>query len=94
MSRPYSDQDVFRAVADPTRRRVLQLLQRREQGVSELAAHFECSTPTLSVHLRVLRSVGLVTQRRVGRRRIYTLHSGLLEPVNRFTQSFQRSKTR
>jgi len=92
MSRPYADADVFRAVADPTRRRVLELLRNREQSQGELAAHFDCSLPTLSFHLRMLRSAGLVTQHRAGRRRLYALRKDVLTPIARFAESFSQDR--
>ncbi len=92
MSRPYADADVFRAVADATRRRILELLRKREQSQGELAAHFDCSLPTLSFHLRMLRSAGLVTQKRVGRRRVYELRPDVLKPIMRFAAPFDRER--
>lgn len=65
--------DVFRAIADPHRRRILDLLRERERTVSELHRHFAVSQPALSQHLRVLRQAGLVRQRPEGRHRVYRL---------------------
>jgi DNA-binding transcriptional ArsR family regulator len=76
-----SDQDVFRAIADPTRRRMLDLLRDSERSVSELAEPFHMSQPAISQHLRVLELAGLVRARRVGRTRLYRLEPEPLEEV-------------
>lgn len=76
-----ADQDVFRAIADPTRRRMLDLLLASERSVSELGASFDISQPAVSQHLRVLELAGLVRARRVGRTRLYRLEPGPLEEV-------------
>ena len=63
--------DVFRAIADPTRRAVLELLRGGDQSVSEVMEPFRISQPAVSQHLRVLRDAGLVRVRNVGRERLY-----------------------
>ena len=74
MPRPSATEDVFRAIADPTRRAVLDLLiARGEESVSALAAPFRMSLPAVSRHLRVLKEAGLVTERRSGKQRLYRL---------------------
>lgn len=82
MSRPINGHDVFRAVAHPTRRRILEHLRGGERGMGELAATFRLSLPCFSNHLRVLREAGLVTQRRAGLRRIYRLQPAKLRQIN------------
>jgi DNA-binding transcriptional ArsR family regulator len=59
------------AIADPTRRRVLELVRDRELAAGEIAGAFEISRPAVSRHLRVLREAGLVTERREGRLHLY-----------------------
>jgi DNA-binding transcriptional ArsR family regulator len=59
------------AIADPIRRRVLELVRDEELPAGELAAAFDVSRPAVSRHLRVLREAGLVSERRDGRRRLY-----------------------
>ena len=59
------------AIADPIRRRVLELVRDAEVPAGELAGHFEVSRPAVSRHLRVLREAGLVQERREGRLRLY-----------------------
>jgi DNA-binding transcriptional ArsR family regulator len=74
MSRPMSNESVFRAIADPTRRRVIDLLRRRELSPSELAEQMRIKNEALSFHLRVLLQAGVASQRRRGRKRFYRLH--------------------
>ena len=59
------------AIADPLRRRVLELVRDAEVPAGEIAAAFPVSRPAVSRHLRVLREAGLVRERRVGRERLY-----------------------
>jgi DNA-binding transcriptional ArsR family regulator len=59
------------AIADPIRRRVLELVRDREVPAGDLAAHFDVSRPAVSRHLRVLREAGLVRERRHGKLRLY-----------------------
>jgi DNA-binding transcriptional ArsR family regulator len=81
MSRPNNGSDVFRAIADPNRRRMLDLLRTSERSVGELAKPFRMSMPAVSQHLKVLRNAGLVRERRVGRQRIYRVQPARLREV-------------
>jgi DNA-binding transcriptional ArsR family regulator len=63
--------DVFRAISDPTRRAILDLLRERERSVRELRAPFDMSQPAISQHLGVLRRAGLVRCRRAGKGSLY-----------------------
>ena len=82
--------DVFQAIADPTRRRMLGLLAERERPVMELVDHFDITQPSVSQHLRVLRDVGLVSIRKAGRQRIYQLNSGPIRNVADWVRQFER----
>ena len=64
---------VFRALADPTRRQILQDLQGGELAAGEIASRFTISGPSISRHLSVLRAAGLVTERRDANRILYSL---------------------
>lgn len=64
---------VFRALSDPTRRRVLERLSRSPASVSELATPFEMALPSFLEHLKVLEGCGLVQSRKTGRVRTYQL---------------------
>lgn len=63
--------DVFRAISHPARREILDLLAKSDCSVNTVAAHFEMSRPAVSQHLRILLDVGLVTEQRQGRERVY-----------------------
>ncbi|MFD9407245.1 metalloregulator ArsR/SmtB family transcription factor [Streptomyces sp. NPDC059989] len=64
---------VFRALADPTRRQILEDLRGGEMAAGEIAGRFPISAPSVSRHLGVLKSAGLVRERRDGNRILYTL---------------------
>jgi DNA-binding transcriptional ArsR family regulator len=70
--------DVFRALADPTRRRVVERLSRQPASVSELAKPFKMALPSFLEHLKVLEGCGLVTSSKSGRVRTYRLAPGRL----------------
>ena len=70
---------VFKALSDPTRRKVLQLLRQRPMTAGELADHFKVSKPTMSAHFAVLREAGLVEQVKEGRVITYHLMMSVLE---------------
>ncbi len=74
-------EDVFQAVADPTRRRMLELLRESDLSVNELRRSFAMSQPAVSQHLRVLRQAGLVRRQRAGRRQLYRIHPRPLAAV-------------
>jgi len=62
------------AIADPTRRRIVELLAERERTAGELVAEFDLSAPAISQHLKVLREAGLVTVRAEGQSRVQSLN--------------------
>ncbi len=70
---------VFKALADPTRRRVLQLLREGPKSAGDLADHFPVSKPTMSAHFAVLREAGLVQSDKHGKAIIYRLKMSVLE---------------
>jgi DNA-binding transcriptional ArsR family regulator len=82
--------DVYAAIADPTRRRILDLLATAQRSVTDLAAPFQMSRPAVSQHLRVLREAGLVSEHRSGRQRIYQLEPAGLREVDLWLRSYQR----
>lgn len=81
--------DVFRAVSDPTRRQMLELLGVGERTADELAQPFDMSQPAVSQHLRVLRDAGLVNVRKEGRHRVYSLDPQPLREVFDWAQYFE-----
>jgi DNA-binding transcriptional ArsR family regulator len=72
-ARAGTSEAVFRAVADPTRRAILDRLRRGARPVNEIARAFDVSRPAISKHLRLLRHARLVVERRRGRSRLYAL---------------------
>jgi DNA-binding transcriptional ArsR family regulator len=70
---------VFRALADPTRRRVLALLREKPMSAGELADQFDVSKPTMSAHFNVLREAGLIDAAKHGKTIIYRLKMSVLE---------------
>ena len=70
---------VFKALADPTRRRVLALLRERPMSAGELADRFDVSKPTMSAHFNVLREAGLIDAKKHGKSIIYRLRMSVLE---------------
>lgn len=78
---------MFKALADPTRRSVLQLLRQGPKSAGELAEHFPVSKPTMSAHFAVLREAGLVDSEKRGKAIIYRLRMSVLEEaLMEFTQ--------
>jgi DNA-binding transcriptional ArsR family regulator len=76
------DRSVFRAIADPTRRAILDRLRAGPAPVNELASAFEQSRPAISKHLRILREARIVSEQRQGRERFYRLEAVKLQPVS------------
>jgi DNA-binding transcriptional ArsR family regulator len=70
---------VFKALSDPTRRRVLQLLRKRPMTAGELSEHFAVSKPTMSAHFAALREANLVHAEKSGKSVIYHLRLSILE---------------
>lgn len=71
--------NVYKALADPTRRRVLQLLRERDMSAGELAEHFDSAWPTLSRHFAILREADLIQGEKRGASIIYSLNISVLE---------------
>ena len=72
---------VFEALADPTRRHIVELVAERERSAGEIAAAFSISRPGVSKHLRVLREDGILSARGEGTRRLYSLEPDALDEV-------------
>lgn len=81
MGRRAAAGNVYHALADTTRRRILNLLAERERPVMELVDSFSISQPSISEHLRVLREAGMVKTRQAGRQRFYSLDAFPLREV-------------
>ncbi|HEX2110481.1 MAG TPA: metalloregulator ArsR/SmtB family transcription factor [Gaiellaceae bacterium] len=76
------------ALADPTRRTVLERLREGPRAVGELARGLPVSRPAVSQHLRVLKEAGLVTERRAGTRRVYSVNGDGLAELRDYLESF------
>jgi DNA-binding transcriptional ArsR family regulator len=76
--------EVFDAVAQPTRREILRLLSRDELSAGEIASHFAVTKPAISQHLKVLKDVRLVSERRDGTRRLLRVRAEGLEELHNF----------
>lgn len=89
MHRAHAHADVFRAVADPTRRAILDRLRAGPTPVNTLAGDFDQTRPAISKHLRVLREARLVSETRVGRERLYRLHPAPLQQVAGWIEGYR-----
>jgi DNA-binding transcriptional ArsR family regulator len=91
MARVATTTDAFNAVAEPRRRRILDVLARGERPVNDLVEQLGLAQPLVSKHLRVLREVGLVDVREEGRQRIYRLNGHSLKPIHDWVKNYERS---
>ena len=85
----YSQDAAFQALADPTRRAVLDLLRRGSQPAGQIAQAFPVSRPAISRHLRLLRRAHLVREERQGRHRLYQLNPEPLRAVDSWLQHYR-----
>ena len=78
------------ALADPTRRRIVEMLGRGERAAGDIAEHFDVSGPAISQHLKVLRDAKLVAVRVDGQRRIYSLDPAGLDEIDDWLADVRR----
>jgi DNA-binding transcriptional ArsR family regulator len=78
----------LRAIAEPRRRRILELVGARELTAGEIASHFEVTRPAISQHLGVLKEAGLVDERRNGTQRLYRARPQGLAELKAFLDRF------
>ena len=78
----------LKAIAEPRRRRILQLVRDDELSAGEIAAHFDVTRPAISQHLTVLKEAGLVSERRNGTRRLYEARPEGLAELKTFLEGF------
>lgn len=81
----------FKALADPTRRRILELLRDSDLTAGELAEHFDISKPSLSHHLATLKSAGLVSDERRGQNIVYSLNTTVMQDLIGWFLGFSQS---
>ena len=89
MPRRPTTHDPFNAIAEPRRRRLLEVLGTKELSVNQIVEQVRWSQPTVSKHLGVLKQVGLVKERRAGRQRLYRVNAGRLKPIYDWVAPFQ-----
>lgn len=81
--------DSFKALSDPTRRRILEMLKKHDLSVNEIAAEFDISQPSISRHLSILKNADLVSDERKGQRIIYSLNTSVFESLMGWFISFK-----
>lgn len=86
---PRGGEIAFQALADPTRRAVLDLLRRGSQPAGQIASAFPVSRPAISKHLRLLRRAHLVSEHREGRHRVYQLNPEPLRAVDSWIEQYR-----
>jgi DNA-binding transcriptional ArsR family regulator len=84
--------DVFAALADPTRRRLVEVLHKGEQSVGDLVGAVDIAQPGVSRHLRILNEAGLVTVRASGQRRLYSLRPQPLRELEAWMRRFAHAE--
>jgi DNA-binding transcriptional ArsR family regulator len=89
MPRRPTTHDPFNAIAEPRRRKLLEVLGEKELAVNQIVEQVGWSQPTVSKHLGVLKQVGLVKERREGRQRLYRVNAGRLKPIYDWVAPFQ-----
>jgi DNA-binding transcriptional ArsR family regulator len=91
MARAATTTDAFNAVAEPRRRQILDLLAGGERPVNDLVGLLSVAQPVVSKHLRVLREVGLVEVRDLGRQRMYRLNPLPLKPIHDWVKNYEQA---
>ena len=90
MARTPTTHDPFNAVAEPKRRQLIQAMGAQELPVNEIVKRLGWNQPSVSKHLGVLKQVGLVSERRVGRQRLYRVNAERLRPIYDWVTPFER----
>lgn len=90
MARTPTTYDPFNAVAEPKRRQLIQALGAQELSVNEIVELLKWNQPSVSKHLGVLKQVGLVEERRVGRQRLYRVNAERLKPIFDWVTPFEK----
>ncbi len=81
--------DIFGALANPVRRRILELLRDSPRAAGDIASEFDLNRPAVSEHLQVLRNAGLVSEEARGRQRFYSLNARPLSEVMDWLHPFE-----
>ena len=84
--------DAFKALADPTRRKILDLLRVGDLTAGEISEHFDMTKPSISNHLNILKQAGLVWDERKGQHIVYSLHTTVFQDVMKWMMDLQQPK--
>ena len=83
--------NTFKALSDPTRRKILELLKKKEMPAGAIAEHFEITLPTLTHHFNILKEADLISQERKGQQIIYSLNLSVLdELIDKYFNIFKK----
>ncbi|HIU01954.1 MAG TPA: winged helix-turn-helix transcriptional regulator [Candidatus Onthocola gallistercoris] len=85
--------EVFKALADPTRRQILRLLSDKDMSAGEIAQYFDMTKPSISHHLSILKGAGLILDERQGQSIIYSLNMTLMQDIIRWFFDFTKKET-
>lgn len=85
-----TDQMVFRAISDPTRRSIMALLAGKEQSLNEIVANYQMTRPAVTKHLKILQEGGLISVRAQGRARLHRLQPEALKTVSEWLSFFSQ----
>jgi ArsR family transcriptional regulator, arsenate/arsenite/antimonite-responsive transcriptional repressor len=86
--------DTFKALADPTRREILNILKSGEKSAGDLADHFDMTKPTLSHHFSILKEAGLIDSRKEAQTIWYSLNTSVLEDLASWAINLSDNKRR
>lgn len=81
--------DAFKALADPTRRKILEILSKEDKKAGEIAEYFDISKPSISHHLTILKNAGLITDERQGQSIVYSLNTTVFQDVLKWFYDFK-----
>lgn len=90
MARAATTTDAFNAIAEPRRRKILDVLVEGERSVSDIVTELPVSQPQVSKHLKVLKEVGLVQSRKEGKQHVYRLNAIALKPIHDWLEDYER----
>ena len=85
--------EVYKALADPTRRQILRLLSDKDMSAGEIAQYFDMTKPSISHHLSILKGAGLILDERQGQSIIYSLNMTLMQDIIRWFFDFTKKET-
>jgi DNA-binding transcriptional ArsR family regulator len=86
--------NALKAIADPTRRKILELVKDEPASVVDIAKHFDATQQAISQHLQLLRNAGLLEFRKVGTRHLYVVRTDGFEPLAEFLEEFWPERLR